>query len=98
MWSFFKLIGKAMGLQRDSPNPPDSEAIFHMPRARRGSHSLAARSGDKLNRDIRVDRVQHRADHVAAEVPLRDDAVGLEFSVSGDRDPGPAFGRQVAGP
>ena len=27
MWSFFKLIGKAMGLRRDSPNPPDSEAI-----------------------------------------------------------------------
>jgi hypothetical protein len=28
MWSFFKLIGKAMGLRRDSPNPPDSEAIL----------------------------------------------------------------------
>src|SRR5580693_8100539 len=93
---------RARGIRpRDAPGPYASFRRAHSHRAPRparpGPDRLAARGVDEVHRHIAVDRVQDRAHHVAAKVLLGDDAVGLELAVGGDRDAGPALGRQIAG-
>ena len=64
---------------------------------RLGARHLAVRGMHRGKRHVRVGHAQHRLDHLAAIVDLRDDAVGVVRAVSADRGPGPFQRRVTAG-